>query len=77
MTGCGTQRRELIRKFHVQSDIIYRVYSLVKKVPHKITGIMSRRDNNIESVIERLYAEYKFDDEGRDRWWLRAIFQKE
>jgi SAM-dependent methyltransferase len=68
ITGYGTRRSELIARANPNKGILGRARSLAGRLAAKLARGKSAREN--------LYKEYKFDEEGRDRWWIRAILRK-
>jgi 2-polyprenyl-3-methyl-5-hydroxy-6-metoxy-1,4-benzoquinol methylase len=73
ITGYGVQRSELISKLNKEGSLLKNINKFFEKINQRIGKICSYDKNR---KIKQLYQCYKFDEEGPDRWWIRAILKK-
>jgi len=71
LTGHGRRRSELIAELHGKKNILTLAKNMIGGISKKIKGSVSR-----ENELRNLYKQYKFDEEGIDRWWIRTILRK-
>lgn len=71
LTGYGRRRSELIADLHRKKNILTLAKNMIGRISKQIKGSVSR-----ENEIKNLYRQYKFDEEGIDRWWIRTILRK-
>ena len=71
MTGYGRKRSELITKQKENKAFLNIIRTIFSKTLNKISELVSK-----ENKIKNLYRCYKFNEEGIDRWWIRAILRK-
>lgn len=69
-TGCGRERSKLIR----EKRYINRILNLPARLFNKIRRLFVK--DMLKWKTKTLYGYYKFDKEGRQRWWIRAILIK-
>ena len=67
LTGYGTKRSELISRTKKKS--------LFKKILGRVSRLLVGAGKPAGGN-ERFYREYKFNEEGPGRWWVRVILKK-
>jgi 2-polyprenyl-3-methyl-5-hydroxy-6-metoxy-1,4-benzoquinol methylase len=76
LTGYGIERSKLIENLTFKKKVLNKFVALVnriKRIEYKLlTFEMIKKKKRSE-----LYRLYKYNEEGRDRWWIRAIAVKE
>lgn len=71
LTGYGARRDKLIKDAFLRPAPVIRVVNLVKRLLGGFPLFGLAVLNKIQ-----LYNYYKFNEEGENRWWIRAIAQK-
>ena len=77
LTGYGRERSKLIAELNHKED---RLTAFKRKAVQGIRGVLRtlyKPEESEEKKIRGLYRYYKYDEEGTERWWIRAIFRKE
>jgi SAM-dependent methyltransferase len=67
LTGYGVKRSDLIAQTSAKRNLINRFENVFGRIANKI----HRRDD-----VQKLYKQYKFNEEGEGRWWIRAVLRK-
>ncbi|MFH1429251.1 MAG: class I SAM-dependent methyltransferase [Candidatus Margulisiibacteriota bacterium] len=83
ITGYGIERARIKKKIDdtIPGEMteIKGIAVIIRNLINKVKGIIKcvyLRNYKKRFAISRLYHEYKFDEEGQDRWWIRAILRK-
>lgn len=70
LTGYGRRRVDLIADLHRKKNFMMLAKNMIARISKRIVSASE------ENEIRDLYRQFKFDEEGVDRWWIRAILRK-
>lgn len=83
MTGYGVEREKLVElkgQPASASTRIRRIKLLLgrSKKTRKLYGLLKYFSNKIleKAIVQKYYNQFKFHEEGNNRWWFRAIFRR-
>ncbi|MFH1378787.1 MAG: methyltransferase domain-containing protein [bacterium] len=74
-TGYGIERSRLVQQTTLWGKIVKKIFSLKKFLCRQMYIVLLRK-NSHEVELMSQYKEYKLDQEGSDRWWLRTVVLK-